>query len=123
MRSAVSTSETHLSNGVSSSPTKQDLRRERELFKFYKPGDNSVDDTHVSPISPSDPHLAALCQLVTLRLNVHRAMVNLLGRDQQYTVVEPTREQYFLSQDGESNDSWMGDGGLMRKTLTLCEVN
>lgn len=106
-----------------STPTKQDLKRERELFKFYKPQECKITTSQASPVSDSDPQLLALSQLVTLRLNVHRAMVNLIGRDNQYTVVEPTHKgQRYLSPDIIADDAWIGDGGYIPKKLSLCEV-
>ena len=85
--------------------SKQDRIRERELFRYYRPRgllrEESSNLTPISsppasilvtesaaPVSDGDVTLAALTQLVALRLGAHRSMINLVGRETQYTLVE-----------------------------------
>lgn len=119
-----------------------DRIRERELFRFYKPSDiggeasanTPVPSPHTAagstprlpaPIKAGDTTLAALAQLVAHRLNVDRTMINVIGRDTQYTVIDMAKTLELKEQktcEIQGDEPWVGCGSSLSNSDSICAV-
>ena len=78
---------------------RNDRAREKGLFRYYRPeravnnGKQTLLPTIPSsgPRTSTDPHLTALAQLVTLRMNTKRCIISVVHRDVSYVISEATR--------------------------------
>ncbi|KGO70604.1 CheY-like superfamily [Penicillium italicum] len=87
---------------------------------------------HIGPTTPSkefvarssaDPVLTAFAQLGTLRLNAHRSLISLFGRNEQHVLTEATRT-LSLQDDGNHNardELWVGSC-TMSYDRSLCKL-
>ncbi|KAL9126797.1 MAG: hypothetical protein Q9217_004210 [Psora testacea] len=123
-----------------STPSKIDSIRERELYRYYRPLDSSpgikvprrasdchtqiTDNTRTANIATSpDTTLTAFAQLCTLRLQAQRAIISVIDRDKQYFIAESTKtlnlsDTSKCEEDGD--DLWAGCA-TVGKAGRLCE--
>ncbi|GAB7344696.1 hypothetical protein MBLNU457_3172t1 [Dothideomycetes sp. NU457] len=79
------TATTNLSNTATSNP---DTHRYNDYRSI---ADASTSASPLVPLGGDDTSLAAFAQLATLRLNVKRCIISLLGTDREYILAESTR--------------------------------
>ncbi|KAF4624564.1 hypothetical protein G7Y89_g13605 [Cudoniella acicularis] len=85
--------------------------RERELYRYYQPENDSVDaeGNKISKAS-SDPILTAFAQLGAHRLNAKRGLITLSTNDVEYMLAESGKALSLQRDDDENDRLWHGVG-------------
>ncbi|KAL3418454.1 hsp90-like protein [Phlyctema vagabunda] len=112
---------------VGSAPSTTEALRLRSVrqYTFARDGRNGPPPLAVSATknTSSDTALTMFCQLITWRLNVQRAIVSLVGRNDQYFLAESTSTLNLAdtSEEDENGASlWMGCTRSMAREHALC---
>ncbi|KAF2232035.1 hypothetical protein EV356DRAFT_489331, partial [Viridothelium virens] len=85
--------------------------RARELYQYFKP---SAHKASIGESQSQDPVLTAHAQLVALRVNCERTMINFIDRTTIYHVAEATRALTI----GDTNHDDANESCLLRRALT-----